>query len=87
MRNATAARRSLLTFFGHFSVYRGQVIMNTAEVLFFPTLTVGQMMDFATRMKVPFRLPSSLQTAQEYQQASRVLKCMDPYPYQTPGLF
>lgn len=31
--------------------YRGQIVMNTEEELFFPTLTVGQTIDFATRMK------------------------------------
>ncbi|KAK9319399.1 P-loop containing nucleoside triphosphate hydrolase protein [Lipomyces orientalis] len=39
------------------SQYRGQIVMNTEEELFFPTLTVGQTIDFATRMKVPFHLP------------------------------
>jgi ATP-binding cassette subfamily G (WHITE) protein 2 (SNQ2) len=37
--------------------YRSQIIMNTEEEIFFPTLTVGQTIDFATRMKVPFQLP------------------------------
>ncbi|OAA59703.1 ABC multidrug transporter [Niveomyces insectorum RCEF 264] len=37
--------------------YRGQIVINTEEELFFPTLTVGQTIDFATRLKVPFRLP------------------------------
>ncbi|KAM3514606.1 hypothetical protein MY11210_001712 [Beauveria gryllotalpidicola] len=40
--------------------YRGQIIMNTEEEIFFPTLTVGQTMDFATRLKVPFRLPQGV---------------------------
>jgi ABC-type glutathione transport system ATPase component len=31
--------------------YRGQIVINTEEELFFPTLTVGQTIDFATRMK------------------------------------
>jgi ABC-type glutathione transport system ATPase component len=31
--------------------YRGQIVMNTEDELFFPTLTVGQTIDFATRMK------------------------------------
>ncbi|KAI7221258.1 pleiotropic drug resistance protein, ABC superfamily [Hortaea werneckii] len=51
--------------------YRGQIVMNTEEELFFPTLTVGQTMDFATRMKIPFRLPSSVESPEAYQQASR----------------
>ncbi|QDS72894.1 hypothetical protein FKW77_007666 [Venturia effusa] len=37
--------------------YRGQIVMNTEEELFFPTLTVGQTMDFATRLKIPEKLP------------------------------
>jgi len=37
--------------------YHGQIVMNTEEELFYPRLTVGQTMDFATRLKVPFHLP------------------------------
>jgi len=33
--------------------YRGQIVMNTEEELFFPSLTVTQTIDFATRLKVP----------------------------------
>jgi len=33
--------------------YRGQIVMNTEDELFFPSLTVDQTMDFATRLKVP----------------------------------
>ncbi|KAL2129334.1 hypothetical protein VTI74DRAFT_7926 [Chaetomium olivicolor] len=33
---------------------RGQIVMNTEDELFFPSLTVDQTMDFATRLKVPF---------------------------------
>lgn len=51
--------------------YRGQIVMNTEEELFFPTLTVGQTMDFATRMKVPHKLPSNLNNAKEYQKLNR----------------
>lgn len=47
--------------------YRGQVVMNTEEEIHFPTLTVGQTMDFATRMKVPAHRPSDLQSPAEYQ--------------------
>lgn len=50
--------------------FRGQIVMNTEEEIFFPTLTVGQTMDFATRLKVPFHLPEGM-TASEYQQASK----------------
>ena len=51
--------------------YRGQIVMNTEEELFFPTLTVGQTIDFATRMKVPFKIPSSHEKPSDFQQQSR----------------
>ncbi|KAJ5964002.1 uncharacterized protein N7479_003878 [Penicillium vulpinum] len=51
-------------------LFRGQIVMNTEEEIFFPTLTVGQTMDFATRLKVPFHLPDGM-TASEYQQATK----------------
>jgi ABC-type multidrug transport system ATPase subunit len=51
--------------------FRGQIVMNTEDEIFFPTLTVGETIDFATRMKVPFHLPSNIQTAEDFQQASR----------------
>jgi ABC-type multidrug transport system ATPase subunit len=50
--------------------YRGQIVMNTEEELFFPCLTVGQTIDFATRMKVPSNLPGS-QSDLEYQKETR----------------
>lgn len=58
--------------------YRGQIVMNTEEELFFSTLTVRQTMDFATRMKVPHHLPSNVKTPEEFQKASRdfLLRCM-----------
>ncbi|RDW59497.1 ABC transporter-2 [Coleophoma cylindrospora] len=58
--------------------YRGQIVMNTEEELFFPTLTVGQTIDFATRMKVPYHLPSNQTNAVSYQQENRdfLLKSM-----------
>ncbi|KAH7053456.1 multidrug resistance protein CDR2 [Macrophomina phaseolina] len=58
--------------------YRGQIVMNTEEEIFFPTLTVGQTIDFATRMKVPFRIPPEAKTAEEYAQANKnfLLKSM-----------
>ncbi|KAF2825384.1 hypothetical protein CC86DRAFT_383276 [Ophiobolus disseminans] len=46
--------------------YRGQIIMNTEEEVFFPTLTVGDTIDFATRMKVPFHLPPGIESEKEY---------------------
>ncbi|OIW29306.1 hypothetical protein CONLIGDRAFT_633466 [Coniochaeta ligniaria NRRL 30616] len=40
--------------------YRGQIVMQTEDELFFPALTVRQTMDMATRLKVPFKLPEGL---------------------------
>jgi ABC-type multidrug transport system fused ATPase/permease subunit len=34
--------------------YQGQIVMNTKDEIFFPTLTVGDTINFATRMKIPF---------------------------------
>jgi len=51
--------------------YRGQIVMNTEEELFFPTLTVGQTIDFATRMKVPFNLPSNQGSPADFQRESK----------------
>ena len=51
--------------------YRGQIVMNTEEELFFPTLTVGQTIDFATRMKVPENLPGDINDPVEYQRKNR----------------
>ncbi|KAI6713789.1 hypothetical protein JHW43_003729 [Diplocarpon mali] len=51
--------------------YRGQIVINTEEELFFPSLTVGETIDFATRMKVPYRLPSSTGSAKEFQETNR----------------
>lgn len=41
------------------SQYQGQIIMNYEDEVFFPSLTVGQTMDFATRLKVSFKPPTS----------------------------
>lgn len=46
--------------------YNGQIVMNTEEELFYPRLTVGQTMDFAARLKVPFHLPDGAQSIDEY---------------------
>jgi ABC-type glutathione transport system ATPase component len=46
--------------------YRGQIIMNTEEEVFFPTLTVGNTIDFATRMKVHYHLPPGIESEEEY---------------------
>jgi ATP-binding cassette subfamily G (WHITE) protein 2 (SNQ2) len=51
--------------------FRGQIVMNTEDEIFFPTLTVGETIDFATRMKVPFHLPTNTHSPEEFQQASR----------------
>lgn len=47
--------------------YRGQIVMNTEEEIFFPTLTVGDTMDFATKNKVPLNRSSDLPTAKDYR--------------------
>ncbi|PYI04413.1 hypothetical protein BO78DRAFT_431332 [Aspergillus sclerotiicarbonarius CBS 121057] len=51
--------------------YRGQIVMNTEEEIFFPTLTVGQTMDFATRLKVPFNLPNGVESPEAYRQEAK----------------
>jgi len=58
--------------------YRGQIVINTEEELFFPDLTVGQTMDFATKLKAPFRLPQGVTSAEELRQQTRdfLLKSM-----------
>lgn len=58
--------------------YRGQIVMNTEEELFFPTLNVKQTMDFATRMKVPYHKFSDQRSDKDFQQEYRdfLLKSM-----------
>lgn len=51
--------------------YRGQIIMNTEEEIFFPSLTVGQTMDFATRLNVPFTLPHDTSDPEAYREERR----------------
>lgn len=51
--------------------YRGQIVMNSEDDVFFPTLTVQQTIDFATRMKVPAHLPSDAEKPQDFQQKMR----------------
>ncbi|WPA97531.1 uncharacterized protein RHO25_002141 [Cercospora beticola] len=53
------------------SKYQGQIVMNTEEEIFFPTMTVGQTVDFATRLKVPYKTPAKYATAEEARRASR----------------
>lgn len=47
--------------------YRGQIMMNTEEEIFFPTLTVGDTMDFATRLKVPSHQPQGAENTEAYR--------------------
>ncbi|KAH7176418.1 ABC-2 type transporter-domain-containing protein [Dactylonectria macrodidyma] len=51
--------------------YRGQIVMNTEEELFFPSLTVGETMDFATRLKIPFHLPNGVASREELRTETR----------------
>lgn len=51
--------------------YRGQIVMNTEDEIFFPTLTVAQTMDFATKMKIPDEAVRHPSNEQEYQQGIR----------------
>ncbi|OQV10163.1 hypothetical protein CLAIMM_14198 [Cladophialophora immunda] len=53
------------------SQYRGQIVMNTEEELHFPSLTVGQTMDFATRMKIPAHRPRDVPSPKEWQESFR----------------
>ncbi|KAL4897880.1 ABC-2 type transporter-domain-containing protein [Aspergillus ambiguus] len=46
--------------------YKSQIVMNTEEELFYPRLTVGQTMDFATKLKVPSHLPDGAKSVEEY---------------------
>jgi ABC-type multidrug transport system ATPase subunit len=41
--------------------------MNTEEELFFPTLSVGKTMDFATRLKVPEVLPKGTEDRETFR--------------------
>lgn len=51
--------------------YRGQIILNTEDELFFPSLTVSQTMDFATRLKTPFQLPKTVGSGEELRTETR----------------
>ncbi|CAK7244663.1 MAG: ATP-binding cassette transporter snq2 [Sporothrix thermara] len=53
------------------SAYHGQIVMNTEEELFYPRLTVGQTMDFATKLKIPFHLPEGMNSADDYTEETR----------------
>ncbi|RBR12138.1 uncharacterized protein FIESC28_08772 [Fusarium coffeatum] len=58
--------------------YRGQIVMNTEEEVFYPALTVGQTIDFASRLKVPFQLPKGVNSHEELRTQTRdfLLKSM-----------
>lgn len=47
------------------------IMMNTEEEIFFPTLTVGQTMDFATKMMVPNQLIEGSSTPEEVAAARK----------------
>lgn len=53
------------------SKYQGQIVMNTEEEIFFPTMTVEQTVDFATRLKVPYQTPARYTTAEQARKATR----------------
>ncbi|KAJ5689632.1 hypothetical protein N7462_004024 [Penicillium macrosclerotiorum] len=53
------------------SNYQGQIVMNTEEELFYPRLTVGQTMDFATKLKIPFHLPDGSKTIAQYREETK----------------
>ncbi|KAI4728946.1 hypothetical protein E4T49_03351 [Aureobasidium sp. EXF-10728] len=48
--------------------YSGQIVVNTEEEVFFPTLSVQNTIDFATRMRSPRHLPAECQTQEQYAQ-------------------
>ncbi|KAJ5683807.1 uncharacterized protein N7477_000152 [Penicillium maclennaniae] len=50
--------------------YRSQIVMNTEDELFFPTLTVDQTMKFVSRLKVPHNRPDGM-NPQEYEEYIR----------------
>ncbi|RMY71825.1 hypothetical protein D0863_04889 [Hortaea werneckii] len=48
--------------------YNGQIIMNAEEEVFFPTLSVKNTIDFATRLKAPRDLPTGISSHEDYAQ-------------------
>ncbi|KAF1833952.1 ABC transporter [Decorospora gaudefroyi] len=48
--------------------YRGSIVINTEEELFFPTLTVGKTMDFATKLNVPRTLPNDAASREDFRE-------------------
>ncbi|KAJ5400564.1 hypothetical protein N7465_011053 [Penicillium sp. CMV-2018d] len=51
--------------------HRGQIIMNTEEEIFFPILTIGETIDFAVHIKVPYYIPPGIKSAEEYAQLNK----------------
>jgi ABC-type multidrug transport system ATPase subunit len=51
--------------------YRGQIVMNTEEEVFYPTLTVGRTMDFATRLKTPETLPEKAESHEQHRRGMK----------------
>ncbi|KAG5983903.1 hypothetical protein E4U55_006815 [Claviceps digitariae] len=51
--------------------YRGQIVLNTEEEVFFPALTVGQTMDFATRLKQASHLPTGVTDPEEFRRQTK----------------
>ncbi|KAF1967356.1 ABC multidrug transporter-like protein [Bimuria novae-zelandiae CBS 107.79] len=49
------------------SQYRGSIVINNEEEVFFPTLTVGKTMDFATRLNTPHTLPKDFNTTEDFR--------------------
>ncbi|KAG5926361.1 hypothetical protein E4U42_003395 [Claviceps africana] len=47
--------------------YKGQIVMNNEEEVFFPALTVAQTMDFATRLKQSYRLPDGVTDPEQFR--------------------
>lgn len=47
--------------------FRGQIVINNEEEVFYPSLTVGRTMDFATRLKVPSTLPKDTNSHEDYR--------------------
>lgn len=52
-------------------LYRGQIIVNSEEELFHPTLTVQETLDFATRLKVPAWVPEGVTSKEELRTETR----------------
>lgn len=65
--------------------YRSQIIINTEEELFYPSLTVGQTMDFATRMKIPFNLPEGVTSKEDLRNETRDFLLKSMYIEHTPN--